>query len=169
MESNQTTPIPENLYFTETDYENYDFDSPNLVLNFYPRTRYSDSDTNYSTFGSWTFKENNITLNFKPGDYYFDDLSVTLSNAGLDDLQNSSMHLYPNPSSGQVNIDFPQNLSMDQITFEIYDVTGSVVYKDQTDFSQEISLDLNHLSEGTYTIRAFSKDGILGNQRLILQ
>ncbi len=129
LESNQTTPIPENLYFTETDYENYDFDSPNLVLNFYPRTRYSDSDTNYSTFGSWTFKENNITLNFKPGDYYFDDLTFNGDNIHINILD-----------GGPVRIFVKENLKFDKNNVYINDngdennlfiyVGGNMEFKD---------------------------------------
>ncbi len=129
LESNQTTPIPEDLNFTETDYVNYDFDSPNLVLNFYPQTHYSNSDTNYSTFGSWTFKENNITLNFKPGDYFFDDLTFNGDNIHINILD-----------GGPVRIFVKENLKFDKNNVYINDngdennlfiyVGGNMEFKD---------------------------------------
>ena len=129
LESNKETSIPEDLNFTATDYENYDFDSPNLVLNFEPQKQYADSDTNYSTFGAWTFKDNNVTLNFKPGDYYFDSLEFDGNDVHINVLDGGPVRIFVKENLQFYKNDVFINDNGDENNLFIY-VGGNLEFKD---------------------------------------
>lgn len=71
-------------------------------------------------------------------------------------LQDPSLDfgLYPNPSSGEINIDFGQLIGM-EVEMEIYNKLGQIVFSkkiDRIEFSTE-RLDLYQLPGGTYLIK----------------
>ena len=94
VDSAKITDIPDDLNFTDRDYKNNTFTQNNIELNFDPQTSYSDNSTKYSTFGDWTFEGDNITLNFKPGDYYFDELTFNGDNININVLDNGPVRIF---------------------------------------------------------------------------
>jgi len=67
----------------------------------------------------------------------------------------SKLIISPNPTSGIVNISF-NKASNQIISLKIYDVMGKEVinYDGNTNFSNQIQLNLNHLANGIYYIQA---------------
>jgi hypothetical protein len=78
---------------------------------------------------------------------------------GLLDQTNSDLiNVYPNPSSGIVNIQI-EGASYDKI--EVLNVKGNVVYFEESDFSIEKSINLGHLNSGKYILRMKNDSGIV--------
>jgi hypothetical protein len=65
--------------------------------------------------------------------------------------------LYPNPTSGIVNIEYYLPEKMDNVTFSVFDLLGQRVwtqsnYKNTSGFSSSVSLELNSLSDNIYLL-----------------
>lgn len=57
--------------------------------------------------------------------------------------------IYPNPSSGEVNVTFEKPLSG---TLQLYDITGRVLYSQLIDNQQKVTLQRNNIEAGMYLI-----------------
>lgn len=67
----------------------------------------------------------------------------------------SSMHVYPNPVSNQLTIDFISDLTITNVDVNIYDLTGKLVIHRQADLvigSNQIPMDVSTLPKGTYLV-----------------
>jgi hypothetical protein len=67
---------------------------------------------------------------------------------GIDDLENSEMIIYPNPTTGQVFIEMKQMIE----AFEILDISGRVV-QSGTANSSKFNMDFTSFAAGTYIIK----------------
>ena len=71
-----------------------------------------------------------------------------LANTGF---ENNNMTVYPNPAKNQINLQFPNQVSVDKIV--ITDLTGKVILTQTTNTTQ---VNLSPLSNGMYILEAFS-------------
>ena len=79
------------------------------------------------------------------------DCEYYLNHADLPELSKEGFLIYPNPAAEFITIVTP----FEQNDIEIYNVTGELVFKTQTNQQlQEIGLDL---PSGTYIIKVFHK------------
>ncbi|MBK7129290.1 MAG: T9SS type A sorting domain-containing protein [Crocinitomicaceae bacterium] len=69
---------------------------------------------------------------------------------------NGAMEIYPNPASSIIDIKL-SNPFNNEIAIKIYDSQGKLV-KEQKSYSYITSLDISHLTAGTYTVKAFFED-----------
>lgn len=60
--------------------------------------------------------------------------------------------IYPNPIRSELNVKFNEDIN-DQIFISIYDMMGRLVFMDEQQPQQEITLDLSTLSSSTYAMR----------------
>ena len=60
--------------------------------------------------------------------------------------------MYPNPASGTVRIGLPEGLQ--GVDVRLYDMAGREVLR-----STSLTLDVSHLPQGTYTVRAATATG----------
>ena len=68
----------------------------------------------------------------------------------------TSMHVYPNPVSDQLTIDFVSDLDITNVDINIYDLTGKILIHTQVDLvigSNEIPMDVSTLPKGTYLVQ----------------
>lgn len=80
-------------------------------------------------------------------------------------LMNDRLIISPNPSSGLIQLKLKGSAQQGQ--FEIFDVLGNSVYKNQ--MTQAIQLfDISALSKGTYILKYFS-DEITSTKRIVLE
>lgn len=74
----------------------------------------------------------------QPYEFFFLDLSEQMENFG--------MHIFPNPTSGLVNIEIANSL---QSNVKLIDVAGKEILQESS-FIQSKLIDLSNLSQGTY-------------------
>lgn len=76
----------------------------------------------------------------------------------------SSIHLFPNPSNGILNI---QLINIDSKFLIIYDVTGRAVYQSNSTGDDLITLNLQNLSNGIYSVQVIDTNRNTHVSRLI--
>lgn len=81
-------------------------------------------------------------------------VEITVGNVGVADLFLGHLKVYPNPTTGKFYID--GNMDKDY-TVEIFDITGSSVYKERFDAYTQKAIELN--GKGVYIVKVQSNDG----------
>ena len=89
------------------------------------------------------------------------DVTTDLS-AGIEELKESKVQIYPNPFKENITILMKENIPTDVI---ITDLTGKVVFKDQI-YSNNINLNLSNLESGQYNLQLVNDLGV-ENQKII--
>jgi len=79
---------------------------------------------------------------------------------GVDGLDNTDIQIYPNPSSGIVNIDIKNNHNTTE--FAVFNILGEEILNKKIDKSGKMLLDLSTYKKGVYIIKITSN-----NQSLI--
>jgi PKD domain/Secretion system C-terminal sorting domain len=94
-------------------------------------------------------------------------VSVGIGNA----LAGASVHVYPNPATGnQINFEIQGAGMSDAIQIELFDQQGKLVHQYQGAASQLIhTLNRKELSAGAYQYRVRSGDGLLGTGKVVLR
>lgn len=113
----------------------------------------------------FNFISDNINTN-KEG-WMIDDIrlhSEYLGSAVKDIKASSLMKIYPNPSTGQFQVDVNSQKNM---TFEICDLTGKILYS--KDFSSTIQIDLKGLTAGLYLATLKCQEKILETKKIIIK
>jgi hypothetical protein len=90
-----------------------------------------------------------------------DQKTVTLyAPVGINDQDNSGLRIYPNPTSGKLNIQFPSGSN--GISLRIYNTLGTTVFT-ETNINSDIkftkTIDLSGLNAGVYFFKVDLKDG----------
>ncbi len=94
-------------------------------------------------------------------------VSVGIGNA----LPGASVHVYPNPATGnQINFEIQGAGMSDAIQIELFDQQGKLVHEYQGAANQLIhTLNRKELSAGAYQYRVRSGDGLLGTGKVVLR
>ena len=145
------------------------------IPGFYDEVQYmtavaTDLDGNYITGGS--FRVNlfmNNTLGINPlistgeADFFVAKLANSECGSGLstDDFNALSFNVYPNPTTGIINVETTEQLS----SYTIYDATGRVVRERMFDSSNQINLE--NTSNGVYFIRIVTVEGNAGTVKVV--
>ncbi|WP_306641976.1 DUF7619 domain-containing protein [Sanyastnella coralliicola] len=82
---------------------------------------------------------------------------------GVEEFSADTVKLYPNPSSGQIVLEF-ENAS--QRSIEIYSSTGQLVHS-QVSLSDIIQLDLSALAKGSYSVKVTSQESYTSGRLII--
>ena len=144
-------------------------------------TQLNDQSINAPTSWTWTATNptgvtfsnanaQNPTVTFaNPGTY---TLALTAENAigqntsaktitvstctGITELTNNNFMVYPNPTTGNLNIDF-NNATSSQIEIEVYDAIGKLVLT-QTTSTNHTVISLEQFAKGIYNVKLKSND-----------
>ncbi|MFA8450661.1 MAG: T9SS type A sorting domain-containing protein [Bacteroidales bacterium] len=81
---------------------------------------------------------------------------------GLNELDSQKIKLYPNPSSGKIQIESNEDLTNSDIY--VYDLSGRIMYKH---IYTGNAIDLRELAEGTYILKAVSKENVIQKKFVI--
>jgi hypothetical protein len=84
---------------------------------------------------------------------------------GIDDndINFSSIIMYPNPARDIVNLNNPQSLALDQA--QIFDLTGRLVQSvDLRNMGTDIAIDISHLASATYMVLINGENGHITKQ-----
>src|SRR5690606_22361831 len=129
-----------------------------------------DHDGNYIAGGSFEanlFMNNNLGINplFTTGesDFFVAKLANSECGSGLstDDFNALSFNVYPNPTTGVINVETTEQLS----AYTIYDATGRMVRERMFDGSNQINLE--NTSNGVYFIRIITVEGNAGTVKVV--
>ncbi len=95
-----------------------------------------------SNFTEWIESETGLT---------FDGPSDLVSSTEEEELENN-ITVFPNPTSGQVNIKIEANFTSENTSIIINDLQGRKVFERDFSSTNDLQFDLSHLSKGLYTI-----------------
>jgi hypothetical protein len=99
--------------------------------------------------------------------YFWDDIDFGVA-VGVNELNaiKNSFNVYPNPTNGQVNIDFG-TLNLSNAEISVMDISGKMVERFRVS-NQITQIDLSHIKSGIYFITLMSNDGVI-TQKVIKQ
>ena len=95
-------------------------------------------------------EDHNVTISFFPN--------------SVDDEIFAGLSIYPNPNNGQFTVS-SEDFNGD-VTFQLYSVSGSMLYEKETRGEQTVSFD-NELPAGTYFLRIISGDKVAARKIVI--
>ena len=184
LTSCKTDVLKDSIYFLsfwmKGSANNLDF---NAITSFASPPYTALSANSFTTYNQWTeycysFSHDStiigdirlIKLQFlSAGTYYLDYVNVygsdyICSPADVNEIVNDDINVFPNPSSGIININ---DLNRDYRQLTISNINGSVVQKLPIESLENISLDTNPLEVGIYLLQLTSKKGIITTKKFI--
>ena len=184
LTSCKTDVLKDSIYFLsfwmKGSANNLDF---NAITSFASPPYTALSANSFTTYNQWTeycysFSHDStiigdirlIKLQFlSAGTYYLDYVNVygsdyICSPADVNEIVNDDINVFPNPSSGIININ---DLNRDYRQLTISNINGSVVQKLPIESLENISLDTNPLEVGIYLLQLTSKKGIITTRKFI--
>ncbi len=105
-----------------------------------------------------------------PGSDYAVTVTAELcSPAGLQEDQDNTFQVFPNPTSGKFNV--TNNGNAEIVSFDVMDAQGRTVKAGRVILAPGASMqiELNSTSNGVYVLRIVDRDGKRSEQRLIIQ
>ncbi|MCG8454601.1 MAG: choice-of-anchor J domain-containing protein, partial [Spirochaetales bacterium] len=90
--------------------------------------------------------------------FWIDDISITTSLVGKDEVFSANVRIYPNPADNYVMADLG-NLEPEQSQITVYGLMGEVVKSVVPGESTNVKIDLSDLPSGMYIIRIDSPQG----------
>jgi len=97
-----------------------------------------------------------ITLSSTDGEStYYQEFEITVSekeSTGIDHWEDSAMSIYPNPTSGQIQVQIEDDQQHKNQTIKVSDMTGKVVIKTKVE-GTHTSIDLSDLEPGIYILQ----------------
>ncbi len=184
LTSCKTDVLKDSIYFLsfwmKGSANNLDF---NAITSFASPPYTALSANSFTTYNQWTeycysFSHDStiigdirlIKLQFlSAGTYYLDYVNVygsdyICSPADVNEIVNDDINVFPNPSSGIININ---DLNRDYRQLTISNINGSVVQKLPIESLENISLDTNPMEVGIYLLQLTSKKGIITTKKFI--
>ncbi len=95
-------------------------------------------------------------------------LKKEVVNVGLNEAIEIEVSAYPNPTSDQINIEFPFDAN-ENLSVVIINSLGKIVMRETMNASEginRVTLDLNNVSEGHYVISIRNENSILGVRKM---
>src|SRR5690554_2231914 len=129
----------------------------------------ADNDGNYIAGGSFNveiFKNNNLVdplYTTGEADFFVAKLANSACGSGLstDDFNALSFNVYPNPTTGIINVATTEHFS----SYTIYDSTGRMVRENRFDSNNQINLE--NVNNGIYFIRIVTVEGNAGTVKVV--
>ena len=92
------------------------------------------------------------------GHYYFDSFHVTINsiNMSIEENYNQSIRLYPNPTTGLININIKD---FNRINFDVFSINGKLI-KSYSDYELH-QVDFNFLHKGIYFMRFYIDNKVI--------
>jgi len=104
-------------------------------------------------------------------DYFFESLKVEPADESIldaSDLNDNFVNVYPNPSNGEVTIQFNATEGAEGVSIRMVDMLGKVVYETPVTFTHgEIRLNVNGYANGAYIITVMGSKDVLAHTKFI--
>ncbi len=133
-------------------------DAPNITLpnNTFPQDRYFEIEWSANVNGSWDIESYyfKISSSFNSGGGFTKKSGVKedadSKNDAIDIKQENSLDIYPNPSNGELNLDFAQNIESGM--YQVVNALGGSIKSGNIQNSGSLKLNLSNQSPGIYTV-----------------
>lgn len=90
---------------------------------------------------------------------------ITVENCtSIDEIDNSTMTVYPNPSYGQFTVTLPNNYN--QANIAIIDINGKVIFEDEFNSTNK-EFDMQNLDSGLYTVKVLTQNEVFVEKLII--
>jgi len=86
-------------------------------------------------------------------DREFEEVGITTGNSKIINISNEKINIYPNITSGIINIIIPDNTIINNV--KVYDISGKLLYNNDQ-FRNNPVLNLSHFKKGIYILTIFS-------------
>ena len=115
------------------------------------RTGYADSGSYNVSFSSANYNSKNINVSLHNGILTTLNVQLIPIGAGIQNLTDRNINIYPNPATNEIHI---HSNELTVLNWQIKDVTGKLVLKNESGFnqSQQFSINIKSLSSGIYTV-----------------
>ena len=90
---------------------------------------------------------------------------VVLEPTGIDDIDNVSMSVYPNPTAGKVNIAID---GISEVSVEMYDIYGRRLER-QNEVGSVATIDMSSYASGVYFVRIYKADKLIATTKVVRQ
>lgn len=84
---------------------------------------------------------------------------------GLDELDLSSIQVYPNPTSGIININ-TRNIGAADYTVEVYNMSGQLIDRREFAVGEDAQVDISHYAQGIYNL-TINVEGQIQTHRIV--
>jgi len=111
----------------------------------------------FDSIGNW-----NYHINYNEDDSYCIRPGLSLTEYNID----NNITIYPNPSSGFLQIDFEVNKN-ENLRIEIFDCVGNRIMVSETNSSRQHKLDIQKLNTGFYFLQFYSERKLIGSEKLV--
>jgi hypothetical protein len=104
-------------------------------------------------------------------DYFFESLKVEPADESIldaSDLNDNFVNVYPNPSNGEVTIQYNATEGAEGVSIRMVDMLGKVVYETPVSFTHgEVRLNVNSYANGAYIITIMGTKDVLAHTKFI--
>lgn len=146
------------------DPELYKVQNGSIVINQGRLVSGSNIQTDYlQNNGGRDYFGNNVPNTIPPtiGAFNYN----TLETFELNDFLDECVIVYPNPTSNKINIEFG-HLSLENLTLNIFDLKGQLVYKTE-EIESSMIIDASNFTKGLYTLEIFNQNHHINKKILI--
>ena len=93
-------------------------------------------------------------------------IDVTIS--GIDDYDDGILSLYPNPTTGMVNVQFTMNNEQSGAgEIQVLDVYGRLLQTVETCHGASLQIDLSHYATGIYFVRMVNGGKVMAVRKVV--
>jgi len=147
--------------------------APDRETAFYPgnQTEWKTATINLNTYNKPNVRFKIEWISGGGNNLFLDDINLSSSNAISEIvLLQSTTELYPNPSNGEVRLQF-ESSSTNQAMIKVMTLAGGIVYQKNNLYAQpglnDLDLNLRHLSPGMYLVSLSVGENTV-NQKLLI-
>ncbi len=110
--------------------------------------------------------------NYNSSYRYFDCESelAQINNESVDSVLNTKINVYPNPTTGLMNIQFSEDIPINNLTIKIYDLTNNLIYTIDSVNSYDLTFNLPSCMPGLLTVQfIFNNPSYIYSRKILKQ
>ncbi|MFN8165023.1 MAG: choice-of-anchor B family protein [Bacteroidia bacterium] len=120
-------------------------------------TGYADAGSYSVTFSKSGYVSKTVVVNLNNGSTTNLSVQLVPIGAGVNDLTELNVILYPNPATTELNISSPCRIE----DCSIYDLTGKLVLRQNCSTARNLSVNISTLAKGKYTLKLTGPDAAI--------
>lgn len=131
-----------------------------------PGTIMQNTDVYDSDFENWMIYQkvaiSDITTKALDFDAPCNQFELPLSLNDVTALENGAVNIYPNPAADVINIELELNRTADEVSYELYDMTGRMIKKvnSKNVITEKVQINVQALSTGNYILKVNADEAV---------